>query len=152
MLQAPQSAAAVAGATPAAVAALSIAEASEDVDDLLGMGAEARVSVAEVVAANLVDEAVGAECERRLRRFFADDNADVRKAASMCWNYLEPDQITARGSPISAFAQVMRREDDLFFLVHGLKESLSRLPAEVCDLAEHAVTTFRDCATSIRIA
>ena len=148
MLLSPQSTVAVAGAKLIAVAALSIAEANEDLDDLLRTGAKARVGVAKVCAEYLFDETVGAECERRLRTFFADDDPAVRTAASSCWNHLKPDQIATRGHLIRTFAQTMQADDDASILVHKLQKTNRPLPSEVCDLAERSIETFGPRAAS----
>jgi len=151
MLQSPHSAVAVAGATQTAVAALSIDEASEDLDHLVQLSEEARTGVAKVCAANIADEALAEECERRLRASFADESQSVRKAASRCWNNLKPDQITTRGPLIRAFAQTLRPGDEVSVLLFTLQEAQLPLPAELCDLAERAVVVFGDRASSIRL-
>ena len=141
---------AVAGARQVALAALSIDEAKEDADRLLLVGEEARTGVAEICAANVADRALGPECERRLRTFFADDSQAVREAARRCWNHLEPDQIATRGPLIGVFAETLAPGDEMSVLVHKLQEAEESLPAELCDLAEQAVVAFGDRASSIR--
>ena len=150
MLESCQSAAVVAAARQIAIAALSIEEANEDLEELLQLGEEVRTGVAEVCAANLADESLAAECEGRLRTFFRDDSTTVRKAANRCWSRLEPDQIAARRHLIGAFAHALKPGDDLLHLVHGLQEARFPLPGEVCDLAERAVATFGSRAASIQ--
>ena len=150
MLESRHSPVAVAGARQIAIAALSIEEAKKDRDRLLQLGEEARTGIAKVCAENLAYEALGEECERRLRTSFADDSPAVRKAASRCWNYLEPDQIATQGSLIGYFAQTLAPGDEVSVLVHKLQEAQQPLPAEICDLAERAVVVFGDRAASIR--
>ena len=150
MLQSPESEVAVAGATQLAIAALSVDEASDDLDHLVRLSDEARTGVAKICAANLADEALKEECERRLRTFFADDSTAVRSAARRCWTFLNPDQIAKRGPLIGVFAQTLLPEDEVSVLVHKLQEAQAPLPAELCDLVEQAVVAFGDRASSIR--
>lgn len=150
MVESRQSPVAVAGASQMALAALSIDEAREDADRLLLVGEEARTGVAEICAANVANRALGPQCERRLRAFFADDSQAVREAARRCWNHLEPDQIATRGPLIGVFAETLAPGDEMSVLVHKLQESEEPLPAELCDLAEKAVVAFGDRASSIR--
>ena len=150
MLRSSQSAAVQAGARQVALAALWVDEAREDGSGLLEMGEEARVGAAGVYAHNLSNETVGVECDRRLRRLFADESEAVQKAASRCWSALEPDQIASRGSLIGAFAQSMGPGTDIAMLVHGLRNSKRPLPVELCDLAERAVLAFGPRAASIQ--
>ena len=150
MLESPHSEVAVAGATQLAIAALSIDEASEDLDHLVQLSEQTRIGVAEVCAANIANDALARECERRLRTFFSDDSPDVRRVASTCWNYLEPDQIASRGPLIRVFAKKLRPGDEASMLLFNLREAKLPLPAELCDLAERAVVAFGDRAASIR--
>ena len=148
MVESRQSPVAVAGASQMALAALSIDEAKEDADRLLQLGEEARTGVADICAANVADRALGPECERRLRTFFADDSPSVRKAASECWRYLEPDQIASRGSLIAHLARKMRSDDNVSILLHKLRQAQRSLPAAVCDLAERSIGLFGSGAAS----
>ena len=150
MLESPHSEVAVAGATQLAIAALSIDEASEDLDHLVQLSEQSRIGVAEVCAANIANDALARECERRLRTLFADDRPDVRRVAATCWNYLEPDQIASRGPLIRVFAKKLRPGDEASMLLFNLREAKLPLPAELCDLAERAVVAFGDRAASIR--
>jgi len=150
MLQSPESEVAVAGATQLAIAALSVEEASEDLDQLVQLNDEARTGVAKICAANLADEALREECEPRLRTFFADDSPAVRNAARRCWNFLEPDQIATRGPLIGVFAETLEPGDEVSVLVHKLREAQEPLPAELCALSDRAVVAFGDRASSIR--
>ena len=133
-----------------AVAALSIEEASDDLHQLAHLSEEARIGVAAVCAANLANEALAEECERRLPTFFADDSPAVRKAAGDCWINLEPDQIVARGNLIGAFVRTMRSDDDASILAHKLREAHRSLPAEVCDFAERWIETSGTRASSFQ--
>ena len=148
MLQSPHSAVAVAGATHLALAALSIEEASDDLDQLAQLSEEARIGVAKVCAANLAVEALADECERRLPVFFANESPAVREAAGTCWRNLEPDQIASRGHLIGAFAQALPPDANVSVLVHRLGEATRSLPAEVCDLGERSIETFGPRAAS----
>ena len=148
MLQSPHSAVAVAGATHLAVAALSIEEASDDLDQWAQLSEEARIGVAKVCAANLAVEALADECERRLPAFFANESPAVREAAGTCWRNLEPDQIASRGHLIGAFAQALQPDANVSVLVHRLGEATRSLPAEVCDLGERSIETFGPRAAS----
>ena len=141
MLQSPRSEVAVAGATQLAVAALSIDEASDDLDQLANLGEEARIGVTRICAANLANPALAEECELRLAAFFADESLAVRNAAGDCWINLEPDQIAGRGHLIRAFAQAMRSDDDASILVHKLREAQRSLPTELCDFTERWIET-----------
>ena len=141
-----------AGARQIALAALWVGEARGDEVVVLQMGEEARAGAATVYARNLSDQTVGAECEKHLRTLFEDESDLVRREASRCWVYLQPDQIASRGSLIGAFAQSLRSASDVSLLSYRLKEARRPLPAEVCDLAEHAIAAFGLKAASIQYA
>ena len=141
-----------AGARQIALAALWVGEARGDEVVVLEMGEEARAGAATVYARNLSDQTVGAECEKHLRTLFEDESDLVRREASRCWVYLQPDQIASRGSLIGAFAQSLRSASDVSLLSYRLKEARRPLPAEVCDLAEHAIAAFGLRAASIQYA
>ena len=141
-----------AGARQVALAALWVDEARGDEVVVLEMGEEARAGAATVYARNLSDQTVGAECEKRLRTLFSDESDSVRREASRCWVDLQPDQAASRGSLIGAFAQSLRSASDVSLLSYRLKEARRPLPAEVCDLAEHAIAAFGLKAASIQYA
>ena len=150
MLRSSQSAVVRSGARQVALAALWVDEARDDGSSLLEMDEDARVGAAGVYANYLSNEAVGPECDARLRELFADESEAVREAASGCWRALEPDQIATRGSLIGAFAKSLRPGADIAMLVHGLRESQRPLPVELCDLADRAVLAFGSRAASFQ--
>lgn len=152
MLKSSQPAAVRAGARQVALAALWIDEARGDERIVLEMGEEARSGAASIYAKNVSDETVGTECEERLCVLFTDESEVVRREASKCWITLESDQIASRGSLIGAFAQSMGPGDNVGVLVHRLQDARTSLPAEVCELAEQAVSAYGPKAASIQFA
>ena len=150
MLESSQTAAVRAGARYVTLAALWLDEAQEDESLVLERGEEARAGAAEVYARDLSNETVGAQCEKRLTALFADGNETVRQEARRCWIHLTPDQISSRGPLIGSWAQSLRSGHDVSLLAYRLKDTHTRLPVEVCDLAEHAVQTLGPKASSIQ--
>ena len=139
------------GARQMTLASLSIEEAREDADFVLGLGEEARVGAAIVYANNVADSTIGAGCEERLKALFADESEAVRHAAARCWDALEPDELTRRGSLLSAYVQSIGPDADVTVLTHMLERSHEPLPTEVCDLAERAVVAYGPKAGDIRL-
>ena len=125
-----------------ALAGLSIEEARNDTNVVLGMGEDARAAAANIYADNLSDATVGPDCEERLKVLFADESGAVRRAAARCWNALKPDELATCGSLLGAFVQAVRPGVDVSLLVYRLQESHAPLPPEVCDLAERAVAAY----------
>ena len=142
MLQSAEPAVVTIGARQMALAGLWIEEARGDTSFVLGMDDDARAAAAGIYADNVSDETVGAECEGHLKVLFADASEDVSRAASRCWAVLDPSEFAKRGSLLGAFVQSMGRGGDAYLLLHGLEESHSPLPVEVCDLAERAVIAY----------
>ena len=142
MLHSPEQATVQAGARQMALAALSMDEARDDADIVLGMGEDARAAAARIYADNVADETVGADCEERLKGLFRDESEEVRRAAARCWHALEPDDVAKRGALLGAFIASIDLDADVEPLIHKLEESSERLPAEVCELAERVVEAY----------
>ncbi len=142
MLRSPEPAVVKAGVRQITVAALSMEEARDDADLVLGMGENARGTAAEVYARNVADATVGAECEERLKALFRDKSEEVRREAALCWDALEPDELAKRGSLLGAFIESIGPDTDVGSLAHSLGQSHEPLPAEVCDLAERTVAAY----------
>ena len=151
MLESSEPAAVEVGARQMTLASLSIEEAREDADFVLSLGDDARLGAATVYADNVADATIGAECEERLKAFFADENEAVRRAAARCWNALKPDELARRGSLLSAYVQSIGPDADVTVLTHTLERSHAPLPAEVCDLAERAVVAYGPKAGDVRL-
>ena len=149
MLKSAQSDVVQAGARQLAVAALWVDEARGDDGMVLEMGEHARAGAASVYAGNVAHETVGTECEERLRTLFTDESDSVRREASRCWIHMQPDQVATRGSLIGTFARSLRAGSDMSLLAYRLQDAQRPLPAEVCDLAEYAVSAFGNRAASI---
>ena len=125
-------------------------EARGDDEIVLGMSEEAKAGAAEVYGEYLSNETVGAECENRLVKLFADESEIVRSAASDCWRKLNPDQVASRGSLIGEFVRSLGPGNDARILAYKLSESRRPLPSEVCDLSERAVGVYGYRAASIQ--
>ncbi len=131
-----------AGARQMTLASLTVEDAREDADLVLGLGENARVGAAIVYAANVADSTTGAECEERLRALFGDGSRPVRHAAAQCWDVLEPDDVAKRGSLLSAYVRSIGFDADVTGLAHVLQRSHEPLPVEVCELAERAINAY----------
>ena len=130
------------GARQMALAGLSIEEARNDTNVVLGMGEDARAAAANIYADNVSDATVGPECEERLKALFQDESEAVRRAAARCWNTLKPDELAKRGSLLGAFVNSIGPDIDVRLLIHTLEQSHERLPSEVCELAERVVEAY----------
>ena len=132
------------------LASLWLEEARGDEAIVLNMGEDAKAGAAQTYAENLADETVGYRCEEFLRLLFADESETVRQAASQCWRSLTSDQVASYGSLIDSFIQSMGPEANVHILLYRLKDSRSRLPVELCDLAERLVGVYGSKASSMQ--
>ncbi len=152
MLQSARPATVRVGARETVVAGLrGDSRAQEDEEGVAGMGEVARAAAAEIYAANLADDTVGARCEAKLEALFDDESQLVRQAASKCWGALPPDQLALKGPLIGAFARSQAFDQhSVGALTHYLESAQQPPPVEVCDLAERAVADFGYKVTSIQ--
>ena len=121
-----------AGARLAAIAALLHESAADVAADAVGGDAHSRRGVAEVASANVQDEESRSWCETRLRGFFSDPDADVRREAASCFSHLLDETLNTYGDLITAFCDSRALEEDAFHLLHTLEHSRGKLPGTTC--------------------
>ena len=139
-----------AGARLAILALLMDQGAADIVDEALHGGARHRLGVAQVASANIATPECRRWSEETLVVLFDDDDSDVRGEAGLCFHQLKNEVLDTYGDLIAAFCDSRAFQEDSFWILHTLEESLGRLPGTTCLVCEKFLDRFADEARDIR--
>ena len=125
-----------AGARLASLAHLMGLDAADLVEEAVRGGPHQRLGLAKVAAANVANS----ECRRWslkiLSALFNDDCAEVRREASSGFQQLKDEALDAYEDLIVAFCVSRASQEDSYWLLQLLEDSLSRLPGMTCRVCE----------------
>ena len=124
--------------------------AADLVDKALHGGAHHRLSVAQVASANIATPECRRWPEETLVELFNDDDAAVRGEAASCFRHLKDEVFDTYGDLIATFCDSRAFQEDSFWILHTLEESLGRLPGTTCLVCEKFLDRFADEARDIR--
>ena len=139
-----------AGARLASLALLMDQNATDLVQEALRSGTRHRLGVAQVASANIAVPECRRWSEKTLVVLFNDDDADVRSEAASCFRQLKDEVLDTYGDLIAAFCDSRAFQEDSFWILHTLEESLGRLPGMTCLVCEKFLDRFADEARDIR--
>jgi len=139
-----------AGARSSALTVLYHPEVVDLEAEALKGSAKQRLGVARVASANVANADCRPWCEKRLVRFFNDDDEDVRREAATCFRYIEDMALEEYADLIAAFCDGKAFQDDSFSILHVLEQSLRKLPGMTCVVCEKFLARFSDEARDIR--
>ena len=139
-----------AGARLASLALLVDQSALDLVDEALRGSARHRLGVAQVASANIATPECRRWTEETLVVLFDDDDSDVRGEAASCFRQLKNEVLDTYGDLIAAFCDSRAFQEDSFWILHTLEESLGRLPGTTCLVCEEFLDRFADEARDIR--
>ena len=139
-----------AGARLASLALLMGQNALDLVDEALHGRVRHRFGVAQVASANIAKPECSRWSEETLVVLFNDDDAEVRGEAASCFRQLKDEVLDAYGDLIAAFCDSKAFQEDSFWILHTLEESLGRLQGTTCLVCEKFLDRFADEARDIR--
>ena len=139
-----------AGARLASLALLMDQNATDLVQEALRSGARHRLGVAQVASANIAKPECRRWSEETLVVLFNDNDAEVRGEAASCFRQLKDEVLDTYGALIAAFCDSRAFQEDSFWILHTLEESLGRLPGTTCLVCEKFLNRFADEARDIR--
>ena len=139
-----------AGACLASLAFLMGQNAADLVQEALRSGVRHRLGVAQVASSNIATPEFRLWCEEMLTELFNDDDAGVRGEAASCFRHLKDEVLDTYGDLIAAFCNSRAFQEDSFWILHTLEESLGRLPGTTCLVCEKFLDRFADEARGIR--
>ena len=139
-----------AGARLVSLALLMGQSAADLVEEALHGNVHQRLGVAQVASANIAIPEYRRWSEAALVVLFNDDDADVRGEAASCFRQLEDEVLDTYGDLIAAFCDSRAFQDNSFWILHTLEESLGRLPGTMCLVCEKFLDRFADEARDIR--
>ena len=139
-----------AGARLASLAFLMDHNAADLVGEALHGDARHRFGVAQVASAKIAMPECRRWSEETLVVLFDDDDSDVRNEAASCFRQLKNDVLDTYGDLIAAFCDSSAFQEDSFWILHTLEESLGRLPGTTCLVCEKFLDRFADEARDIR--
>ena len=139
-----------AGACLASLAFLMGQNAADLVQEALRSGARHRLGVAQVASSNIATPECRLWCEEILTELFNDDDAGVRGEAASCFRQLKNEILDTYGDLIAAFCDSRAFQENSFWILHTLEESLGRLPGTTCLACEKFLNRFADEARDIR--
>lgn len=141
--------AAEAGGRFASLAALWGHSVDNLIKEALDGTAARRLGIAKVVASNFTHADCRLWCEPLLKRFFNDDDSNVRRSAAHCFSQLKDGPITDYEELIQAFCDSQAYQEDSFWILHVLDESKYRLPAVTWNVCQKFLARFSDEARDI---
>ena len=142
-------AAAEAGGRLVSLAALWGHSVDNLIEEALDGTAAHRVGIAKVVATNFTHVDCRSWCEPLLKRFFNDEDRDVRKSAAHCFSQLNNEPIATYEELIQAFCDSKAYQEDSFWILHVLDESKHRLPAVTWNVCQKFLIRFSEEARDI---
>ena len=141
---------AAAGARQACLASLIEEDALPLAQDCVNGASAQRLGAAEVYAANLRFSEHRAACQAMLETLFSVPDADVRIAASRCFDRFDGSALASYESLVDAFVQSHAFEDGHHSLIHALTRTTARMPNAILFAAETFIATFGTAAADIR--
>ncbi len=108
-----------------------------------------RKGAAEVYAANVAHESVGAEARSLLKPFFGDEDESVRTEAASAFGKTSRMASTSQAELLEAFLDASPGSTALEPVIRALEDSPIQLPDLVCRLLEQGIEAFRDGASNI---
>ena len=139
-----------AGARLVSLALLMGQNAADLVQEALRSGARHCLGVAQVAAANIASPECRRWCGEMLVALFNNDDSDVRREAASCFRQLKNEVLDTYGDLVVAFCDSKAFQEDSFWILHTLEESLGRLPGTTCLACEKFLDRFADEARDIR--
>ena len=139
-----------AGARLVSLALLMGQNAADLVQEALRSGARHCLGVAQVAAANIASPECRRWCGEVLVALFNNDDSDVRREAASCFRQLKNEVLDTYGDLVVAFCDSKAFQEDSFWILHTLEESLGRLPGTTCLACEKFLDRFADEARDIR--
>ena len=128
------------GAELASIAAMLHEDAVELGEESLRGNRHQRAGVAQVAAANISNPKFRARCEAQLFILFDDEDAEVRKIASQCFDELSADTLQTCEDLIKAFCNSPAFSGNEFWLLDALEKSTDRLPGITCEVCERSLS------------
>ena len=123
--------------------------ASDLVDEALNGDPHQRLGVAQVAAANIsIPDCRGWSLET-LPSLFDDDEPDVRKVASSCFEQLKDEALDLYEDLIAAFCDSRAIRAESYGLLSLLEDSLSRLPGITCRVCEQLLDQLSEETSDI---
>ena len=135
-----------AGARLASLANLGHQSAEDLAQETLEGNARHRLGVAQVATANIAVPECRDWSEATLITLFDDEDAEVRREAASCFRRLHDQALDTYGALIAAFCDSKAFQEDSYYLVHALEESMERLPGMTCQVCERFLGRFADKA------
>ena len=139
-----------AGARLASLALLMDQSAAVLVEEALQGDARHRLGVAQVASANVAIPECRLWSEEILVELFNDDDAAVRRKTASCFRHLKDGVFDTYGDLIAAFCDSRAFQENSFWILHTLEESLGRLPGTTCLVCEKFLDRFADETRDIR--
>ena len=150
MLKSSEPEATEAGGRMASLALLMDQPAADLVDTALHGGAQHRLGVAKVASTNVAIPECRRWSEETLTALFDDEDAGARGEAASCFRQLKDEVLDTYGDLIATFCDSRAFQEDSFWILHTLEESLGRLPGTTCLVCEKFLERFADEARDIR--
>lgn len=141
---------AAAGARQACLASLTEEDAIPLAQGCVKGATALRLGAAQVYAANLQFSEHRAECQSTLETLFSAPNAEVRIAASRCFDRFDGNALASYESLIDAFVRSPAFKDGHHSLIHALTQTTARMPNAILSAAETFIATFGSDAADIR--
>ncbi|HYG74971.1 MAG TPA: hypothetical protein VEK08_08220 [Planctomycetota bacterium] len=104
---------------------------------------EMRRGAADVYATNVNDPGVGEECKQFLPALFNDDDPEVQKESSKCFDGMNGDQLRSVGPLIQTFASSKAFAVGSWSLVRALEHSTELLPDAVLAVVGRSVALLK---------
>ena len=143
---------AAAGARQACLASLTEEDALPLAQDCVNGATALRLGAAQVYAANLQFSEHRAECQSMLETLFFDPDAEVRIAASRCFDRFNGSALASFEGLVHAFVQSPAFKDGHHSLINALTQTTARMPSAILSAAETFIATFGTDAADIRAA
>ena len=141
---------AAAGARQACLASLTEQDALPLAQDCVNGATAQRLGAAQIYAANLQFSEHRAECQSTLETLFSDPDAEVRIAASRCFDRFDGSALAPYEGLVDAFVQSPAFTDGHHSLINALTQTTARMPSAILSAAETFITTFGMDAADIR--
>ena len=141
---------AAAGGRQACLASLTEEDALHLAQESVNGAMAQRLGAAEVYAANLRFSEHRAACQSMLETLFSDTDAEVRIAASRCFDRFDGGELASYESLIDAFVHSAAFKDGHHSLIHALTRTTARMPNAILSAAETFIAGFGTAAADIR--
>ncbi len=139
-----------AGARLACLIAFRCSDAHSLRDECLCGDVSLRKGAAAVYARNAADHQVGEECQQRLRRFFDDEDPEVRTEAASFLRHLSADDLRELGDLVREWSRSRSLDDGADAAAYMLQDHATANPALTLDLAARMVEMLGQEMADIR--